>query len=206
MTVVISQPPAVKVSFFATGPAAPVVTLGSDGSVELGPDVDFDQAACALWDAVRRTFDAHATPPSDVELRAIHADAVACVVREDRRLTPADDAWWQHYLRSVMTQASRPWFTATAASSEEPGSGPALATMRAALGLPDCGTTLDDIVQGVHDTVRTNAEACALITQLLAATKSLCSMACVTRRDAPDVYELIERAGAFVFSSEGGTR
>lgn len=91
----------------------PLVSVHGDGSVEVNSGVTLDEAATAFWNAVRKVFDQHRTPPAEMELRAIHATAVAAVLTTDKMLTPDVDAWWQHYLRSVLTQPSRTWFTST---------------------------------------------------------------------------------------------
>lgn len=111
-----------------------IVTLHSDGSVDVHPDVTLDEAATAFWNAVRDAWDNHVTPPAEIELRTIHATAVAAVMAVDKKLRPEVDDWWQLYLRSVLTQSSRPWFTSTAKddATREPEAG-APATAHAAI-------------------------------------------------------------------------
>ncbi|MFM0192393.1 hypothetical protein PQQ65_04825 [Paraburkholderia strydomiana] len=36
------------------------------------------------------------------ELRALHAEACATVLKSDRRLTPAEDAWWPLYIQALL--------------------------------------------------------------------------------------------------------
>ncbi|WP_213778852.1 hypothetical protein [Caballeronia sp. dw_276] len=91
----------------------PLVTVRGDGTVDINSDVTLDEAATGFWNAVRKVFDQHRTPPAEMELRAIHATAVTAVLTTDKMLTPDVDAWWPPYLRSVLTQSSRPWFTST---------------------------------------------------------------------------------------------
>lgn len=91
----------------------PLVSVHGDGSVKVNSEVTLDEAATAFWNTVRKVFDQHRTPPAEMELRAIHATAVTAVLTTDKMLTPDVDAWWPTYLRSVLTQSSRTWFTST---------------------------------------------------------------------------------------------
>ena len=105
------EPTAMHIYSEKTG--KPLVTVRGDGSVDINSDVTLDEAATGFWNAVRKVFDQHRTPSAEMELRAIHATAVTAVLTTDKMLTPDVDAWWPPYLRSVLTQSSRPWFTST---------------------------------------------------------------------------------------------
>jgi hypothetical protein len=44
----------------------PIVSVNSDGSVVVNPDVSLDEAATAFWNVVRSVWDQHAMPPSEI--------------------------------------------------------------------------------------------------------------------------------------------